>query len=65
MDITSASGASCATCAATQVSMVFQHFGLLPHRQVIDNVAYGLEVRGVAQEGAPREGRPRSSTSSG
>jgi len=30
----------------THVSMVFQHFGLLPHRQVIDNVAYGLEVRG-------------------
>jgi glycine betaine/proline transport system ATP-binding protein len=30
-----------------KVSMVFQNFGLLPHRRVIDNVAYGLEVRGV------------------
>ncbi|MGH3735714.1 MAG: quaternary amine ABC transporter ATP-binding protein [Micromonosporaceae bacterium] len=28
-------------------SMVFQHFGLLPHRKVIDNVGYGLEVRGA------------------
>jgi len=31
-------------------SMVFQHFGLLPHRNVIDNVAYGLKVRGVAKK---------------
>ena len=30
-----------------KMSMVFQHFGLLPHRRVIDNVAYGLEVQGV------------------
>ena len=31
-------------------SMVFQHFGLFPHRSVIDNVAYGLKVRGVGEE---------------
>jgi glycine betaine/proline transport system ATP-binding protein len=30
-------------------SMVFQHFGLLPHRRVVDNVAYGLEVRGMSR----------------
>ncbi|GAA0355777.1 glycine betaine/L-proline ABC transporter ATP-binding protein [Microbispora corallina] len=30
-----------------RVSMVFQHFGLLPHRRVVDNVAYGLEIQGV------------------
>ena len=30
-------------------SMVFQHFGLLPHRRVIDNVAYGLEIRGIGR----------------
>ena len=29
--------------------MVFQHFGLLPHRPVLDNVAYGLEIRGVSK----------------
>ncbi len=31
-------------------SMVFQHFGLLPHRRVIDNVAFGLEVRGESKK---------------
>lgn len=31
----------------SKVSMVFQHFALLPHRSVIDNAAYGLEIQGV------------------
>ena len=31
----------------TRFSMVFQHFGLLPHRNVIDNIAYSLEINGV------------------
>lgn len=30
--------------------MVFQHFGLFPHRSVLDNVAYGLKVRDVSKE---------------
>jgi glycine betaine/proline transport system ATP-binding protein len=33
----------------TRVSMVFQHFGLLPHRRVLDNVAFGLEVQGKSK----------------
>lgn len=32
-----------------KLSMVFQHFGLFPHRTVIDNAAYGLEVQKVAK----------------
>ncbi|MEV4708544.1 ATP-binding cassette domain-containing protein, partial [Actinoplanes sp. NPDC049316] len=39
------------------VAMVFQHFGLLPHRQVVDNVAYGLEIQGVHR--AERHARAR------
>jgi glycine betaine/proline transport system ATP-binding protein len=33
----------------SKFSMVFQHFGLLPHRRVIDNVSYGLEIRGESK----------------
>jgi glycine betaine/proline transport system ATP-binding protein len=34
----------------TKISMVFQHFGLLPHRRIVDNVAFGLEIRGVDKD---------------
>jgi glycine betaine/proline transport system ATP-binding protein len=33
-----------------KMSMVFQHFGLFPHRRVIENIAFGLEVQGVDKE---------------
>ncbi|MGS0971721.1 MAG: quaternary amine ABC transporter ATP-binding protein [Candidatus Izemoplasmataceae bacterium] len=33
-----------------KISMVFQHFGLLSHRSVLDNVVYGLEVQGIDEE---------------
>ena len=33
-----------------KVAMVFQHFGLLTHRTVLDNVVYGLEIRGISPE---------------
>ena len=33
-----------------KTAMVFQHFGLLPHRTVLDNAAWGLEVQGVPEE---------------
>ena len=30
-----------------QAAMVFQHYGLLPHRNVVDNVSFGLKLQGV------------------
>ncbi|MFJ4711081.1 glycine betaine/L-proline ABC transporter ATP-binding protein [Streptomyces sp. NPDC088785] len=37
------------TLRRRRAAMVFQHFGLLPHRTVLDNVAYGLEIQGVGR----------------
>lgn len=34
----------------TKISMVFQNGGLLAHRDVMGNVGYGLEIRGVKKE---------------
>ncbi|MEN5075013.1 glycine betaine/L-proline ABC transporter ATP-binding protein [Isoptericola cucumis] len=33
----------------SRVSMVFQHFALLPHRTVLENAAYPLEIQGVGK----------------
>lgn len=33
-----------------KMSMVFQNFGLFPHRTILENTEYGLEVRGIAKE---------------
>jgi glycine betaine/proline transport system ATP-binding protein len=48
-DITAMSDKDLLETRRRKVSMVFQHFGLLPHRKVIDNIAFGLEVRGEAK----------------
>ncbi len=49
-DVTQASADRLRALRRTAMSMVFQHFGLLPHRTVRGNVEYGLEVSGVNRE---------------
>jgi len=44
-DVLGMSPAALREVRRTKMSMVFQHFGLFPHKRVIDNVAYGLEVQ--------------------
>src|SRR5919197_4780265 len=46
-DVTAAGTAELRQLRRHTSSMVFQHFGLLAHRRVLDNVAFGLEVQGV------------------
>ena len=46
-DITALDAAELRALRRDVVSMVFQDFGLLPNRRVLDNVAYGLEIQGV------------------
>jgi glycine betaine/proline transport system ATP-binding protein len=33
-----------------KIGMVFQHFGLLPNRTVIDNISFGLEIQGISAD---------------
>ena len=40
-----------------KIAMVFQSFGLMSHRDVLGNVAYGLEVKGVRREERERRAR--------
>ncbi|MCU1361638.1 MAG: proV, partial [Ilumatobacteraceae bacterium] len=47
VDVTGANDDQLLQVRRHTVSMVFQHFGLLPHRTLIDNVAFGLEIRGT------------------
>jgi glycine betaine/proline transport system ATP-binding protein len=43
-------GAALQSFRREKLSMVFQHFALFPHRNVIDNTAYGLKVQGVEKK---------------
>ncbi|MDI3386866.1 glycine betaine/L-proline ABC transporter ATP-binding protein [Streptomyces sp. B-S-A8] len=48
-DITHLSPRKLREVRSKKISMVFQHFALFPHRSVLENAAYGLEVQGVSR----------------
>ncbi len=49
-DVTTMSNRDLTELRRNRMSMVFQHFGLFPHRRVIENIGYGLEIRGVKKK---------------
>ena len=48
-DITAMSDKELMEFRRSTIAMVFQHYGLMPHRNVLDNAAWGLEVQGVPE----------------
>lgn len=50
IDITAADEKELRQIRKHRMSMVFQRFGLFPHRSVLDNVAYGLEIQGRSKD---------------
>ncbi|MGC9353744.1 MAG: quaternary amine ABC transporter ATP-binding protein [Mariniphaga sp.] len=56
-DITRDSNKQLLNTRRTEMSMVFQKFGLLPHRTILENAAFGLEIRGEPKEQREEKGR--------
>ena len=50
LDVTKMNNRDLLNLRRNRMSMVFQHFGLFPHRRVIENIGYGLEIRGVKKK---------------
>ncbi|HKJ68277.1 MAG TPA: glycine betaine/L-proline ABC transporter ATP-binding protein [bacterium] len=50
IDVTAANEEELREIRRSKTSMVFQHFGLLPHRSVSENVSFGLEIQGVERD---------------
>ncbi|KAA3514339.1 quaternary amine ABC transporter ATP-binding protein [Agrobacterium rosae] len=56
-DICSMNGSSLRDFRRHKTAMVFQKFGLLPHRTVLENSVYGLDIQGVSRKDSIEKGR--------
>ncbi len=56
-DVTAMDDAELTEFRRGKIAMVFQHYGLMPHRNVLENASWGLEVQGVSE--AERHARTR------
>ena len=50
IDLLAASARQLTQIRRHKMGMVFQHFGLLPHRTVLENIAFPLELQGMSRE---------------
>ena len=49
-DITKLNKKELAQFRRSTISMVFQHFAILPHKTVLENAAYGLKIKGMSKK---------------
>ncbi len=59
VDVTTLSEKELLAFRRTRFGMVFQQFALFPHRTILKNVEYGLEIQGVAQDERTQAGARR------
>ena len=50
VDVTALDSPGLTQFRRSKVAMIFQHYGLLPHKTVLENAAFGLKLRGVPKE---------------
>ena len=50
IDVTKMNNSQLLDLRRNKMSKVFQHFGLFPHRTVLENIGYGLEIRGSKKD---------------